>query len=506
MSITTKEMAKATLSNYIHLVIKIIASLVLVRIMFLGLPKESYGFWALLWSIFGYTVLLDFGLGVTIQKKAAVLMQRDEKDKISALFSTYLFVYTLIALLIIITSFLLAYYLDFLFIIENETKLQEYRLALLIFGIGNAIAFIPGFSLEILRGMHLLRIRNYINTFFVIANLIGLWLCIQSKQPLYVLAIVAAGIQILTNFSFLFAIKRYLPSLKISKKLIDLHDVRSSLQFSLSAYMVTFSNILIFRTDQIIVSAVAGVTFAGFYQIAARVSELFRQFATQFHESLGTKAAMLSQQREPTDISALLINSNKIIAAITTLLFIPSYLLIDRLLYLWLDLSDPDTILVAQILLISMYILVVFRSSMVQILLMNNLHIQLMKVGLFEAVFNILLSIYLVHQYGMLGVALGTLIPNVLIALFYNIPTSIYHSKIKLSTYIIHFLMPLLTAIVITFYVGEALRYLITPTTIFMLCLNGTLIIILFLLLYALLGFPKELKRFYQNNLKPKSP
>ena len=44
MTLDKKSMMSATLSNYIHLIIKIISSLVLVRIMFLGMEQESYGF------------------------------------------------------------------------------------------------------------------------------------------------------------------------------------------------------------------------------------------------------------------------------------------------------------------------------------------------------------------------------------------------------------------------------------------------------------------------------
>ena len=43
---------------------KILFSLALVRIMFLGISNEEYGFWALLWTIFGYSLLLDFGYPV----------------------------------------------------------------------------------------------------------------------------------------------------------------------------------------------------------------------------------------------------------------------------------------------------------------------------------------------------------------------------------------------------------------------------------------------------------
>ncbi|NOR57612.1 MAG: hypothetical protein GQ474_03720, partial [Sulfurimonas sp.] len=412
MSVDKKNMLSATASNYIHLVIKIIVSLILVRIMFLGMPQEAYGFWALLWSIFGYSVLLEFGLGVTIQKKSAEYMASDEMHYISSLFSTYFVVYFLISLIIASSALFLSANLELFFIISDTARLEEYSLTLLIFGLGSAAAFSLGFAVEILRGMHLLKIRNYINTLFVVLNALLLWQCILWEQPLYIFALVAVSVQFLNNLSFFIVLKRNVPDLKISLNLVDFNDVRSSMKFSLSAYMVMFSNIIIFRTDQIIISAIAGVSFAGVYQIASRVAELFRQFSTQFHESLGTKAAMLNASDDKKELSNLLIHSNKIISAIATLLFVPAFILIEPLLFLWLELSDKQTVDSAKILLISMYILVVFRSSMVQVLLMNGLHMQLMKVGLLEAFSNVTISIVLVQQYGMIGAAICTLIPN----------------------------------------------------------------------------------------------
>ncbi|WP_294965522.1 hypothetical protein [Sulfurimonas sp.] len=494
MSVDKKHMMSATLSNYIHLIIKILVSLVLVRIMFLGMPQESYGFWALLWSIFGYSVLLEFGLGVTIQKKSAEYMASNEMHYISALFSTYFVVYFLISLIIASSALFLSTNLELFFVIADTNKLDEYSLTLLIFGLGSAAAFSLGFSVEILRGMHLLKIRNYINTFFVVLNAFLLWQCIVWEQPLYIFALAAVSVQFLNNLSFFIVLKLKVADLKISLNLVNFNDVRSSMKFSLSAYMVMFSNIIIFRTDQIIISAIAGVSFAGVYQIASRVAELFRQFSTQFHESLGTKAAMLNAGDDKTELSNLLIHSNKIISAIATLLFVPAFILIEPLLFLWLELSDKQTVDSAKILLISMYILVVFRSSMVQVLLMNGLHMQLMKVGLIEAFSNIVLSIVLVREYGMIGAAIGTLIPNIVLALFYNIPVSLKYSCTCMKTYIKEYLIPLFISFASTLYIGYLLQDVITPDSILKLFANGMIIVLFFTLLYALLAFKKELR------------
>ena len=500
MTLDKKSMMSATLSNYIHLIIKIISSLVLVRIMFLGMEQESYGFWALLWSIFGYSVLLEFGLGTTIQKKSAEFMAADNLAGISSLFSTYFFVYIMISLVIVTSTVLISWNLESLFMIKETSKLEEYSRTLLIFGLGSAAAFSLGFSAEILKGLHKLKIRNYINTFFVLLNALLLWGCIVLDQPLYVLAFIAVCIQFLNNFTFLIILKLHIPNLKISSKLINLSDVRNSMQFSLSAYLVMFSNIIIFRTDQIVISAVAGVSYAGFYQIASRVAELLRQFATQFHESLSTKAAMLHCTNDKEELSTLLISSNKIVSAITSTIFIPLFILIEPLLYLWLDLKDEETVYTAQILLVSMYVLVVFRSSMVQVLLMNGLHVQLMKIGLLEASSNIILSIILVKEYGMIGAAIGTLIPNVLLALFYNIPQSLKYSSTSVTNYFKKYLLHLSIAFSFSFIVASYLKDIILPNSMMNIMLNGFSISILFASLYFILTLKKEFKLFTSLN------
>jgi O-antigen/teichoic acid export membrane protein len=492
MGINEKTMFSATLSNYIHLIIKIISSLILVRILFLGMNHETYGFWALLWSIYGYSVLLEFGLGITIQKKTAEYVASNKIKKISSLFSTYLLVYFIISLLIALSTIVISWNLGSFFVINNIDQLYEYSLALLVFGLGSSAAFILGFSVEILRGLYLLKIRNYINTFFIILNAILLWQCIVTDQPLYILALSAVSIQFLNNLAFLFVLKYNIPSLKISHRLVNLADVRNSMQFSLSAYLVMFSNIIIFRTDQIVISVVAGVSYTGLYQIASRVSELFRQFATQFHESIGIKAAMLHATKDKKELSQLMLHSNKIVSAIATFLFVPSFILIEPLLFLWLELQDIQTINSAKILLISMYILVTFRSSMVQILLMNGLHAQLMRIGLFEALSNVVLSIVLVKEYGMIGAALGTLIPNIFLALFYNIPQALKYSSTQLRVYLREYLLPILIALTVTFILATLLQDIIIPNSIVKLFLNGFSILVIFTSFYYLLTFRKK--------------
>ena len=65
---------KNSLSNYVRTMLRMFLGLIMFRMLYQGLDKEAFGFWSLLWSIFGYGILLDFGFGYTAQKRVAELV------------------------------------------------------------------------------------------------------------------------------------------------------------------------------------------------------------------------------------------------------------------------------------------------------------------------------------------------------------------------------------------------------------------------------------------------
>ena len=57
-----------SISNYVFLVFRLGLGVILFRLLYKSLSNEQFGFWALLWSVFGYGILLDLGFGFTAQK------------------------------------------------------------------------------------------------------------------------------------------------------------------------------------------------------------------------------------------------------------------------------------------------------------------------------------------------------------------------------------------------------------------------------------------------------
>jgi len=493
---------KSTASNYILLILKIITSLFLVRIIFLGISNEEYGFWALLWSIFGYSVLLDFGFGTAVQKATSEADETKNWDNFNKLVSTVFFSYVLLSLGILMLTIILSYNLESIFSFSSNELINNYKLVFLIFGIGTTFIFPFGFFKEILRGLKQIPLRNNIDIIFILLNFLVIFLCIHFFSSLLYMAIGTIVLQFMANIAMTWYVFKKIPSLKISLKYFQKEKVKEVMGFSFFAYIVMFSNLIIFKTDQIVISVFSSIALVGFYQIISRVSELFRQFSTQIHDIIGPLSAALFISKNQNSLSQILLQSNKIVAFIATALFVPSFFFIEELLYLWLNISNEQVGITAKVLLISMYVLVVFRSSSVQVLLMCNKHKTLTGIAVLESVLNLGLSIYLIQYYSILGVAIGTLIPNILLALMYNIPTACKFSSISIFHYFNEVILK-------NIFIGAAVYFILflicrqpNEISFILLILYGLLSLFLFCFIYYLLCLSKQQKLKTQNLIK----
>src|SRR5438477_11396976 len=84
-------------TNYANTIVRIGSGLLLFRMLFQHLSHEQFGYYALLWSLFGYAILLDFGLGVAVQKTVARAAATGESETLNRLVSTVVWSFAAIA-------------------------------------------------------------------------------------------------------------------------------------------------------------------------------------------------------------------------------------------------------------------------------------------------------------------------------------------------------------------------------------------------------------------------
>lgn len=508
-----------TLSNYGKMIVGIFITIFLTRILFLGLSREEYGFWALLWSIFGYSLLLDFGFGTSIQKYTSECNVSKDWDRYNRIVSTVFFNYAAFAILIAVFAVTLSFNLHRIFDF-SEQNTEYFQKVLVIFGLGSALAFPFGFFTEVLRGLQKMHTRNIIQTTFIVLNFIGMALMIRFKMNLTGMAVVAMGTNISSSLTMMYVVRRLIPEFRIRLRHYDKSLLRAVMGFSLYAYLITFTNLIILKTDQLVISIFGSVAMVAVYQVSVKLADTFQRFSAQFLDNVGPVSATLFAAGNKSKMAEILLQSNRLMGIISTLLVIPLLVYVRPLLNIWLNLSDAAGAICAVILLVSMYILLFFRSSSVYVLLMANEQKILARIAVIEAVANLGLSLILIHHMpallakmnvyikdsAIIGVALGTLIPNLILAFSFNVPKACRFARISKWEYYRMVVFRTLMIGGLSALFAVSLVLISYPQRLLTVLLYAAVTSVVYLILTYLLGLEKwekqQLDSFIQHRLK----
>jgi O-antigen/teichoic acid export membrane protein len=211
-------------------------------------------------------------------------------------------------------------------------------------------------------------------------------------------------------------------------------------------------------------------------------------FSTQFNDNLGPVASILHTSGKKDELASMQLYTSRIIGFIATFMLVPLVAYIGPLLEVWLELTQPASRICSVILLISTYFLVLFRSGSVQILLMCDREKELTAVALLECFLNLVISIILVKQLGIVGVALGTLIPNIVLGCVYNIPVACKFAKVGLWEFFSFSIIRTLAAGAIAAVFAYWLSYLYYPDNLLMLMVYAAAAGGVYLVLFYLIG------------------
>lgn len=427
-----------TLSSYLRVIIRLLTGLVLFRLLYAGLDKEEFGCWSLLWSLFGYGVLLDFGFGFTAQKTVAEQTAQGDYDRLSRLSATIF--WTFVALAALAGTVLLVLREPFLAAVQTpDGRMDEFKLAGGIFFAGLAISFPLGLFAEMLRGLQRIDLANYCQTAGVLINFGGILLGLQLGWPFAALVGIGVATVVLPGLVSAWLVFRLIPKLSISPRLFDWRELRPQLGFSMSAYLITFSNLIMARSDQLVIGLVIGVAGVTIYQAAYKVAEMFSLFTVQLQDALSPAAASLRASNRLDEIRELLVRSSRLTFLVTTPLYALCVVYLEELIRLLTGLETVDETIQAAgyILLLATYSSQLTNSCGKRILMMCGHEKKLLVLSLADAGANLLLSLILAYWLGITGVAIGTLLPTVIVGWCWVLPLTLRYLKIGFREFVV---------------------------------------------------------------------
>lgn len=429
-------------SGYVGVATRMLLGLVLFRTMFQQFSHSQFGFWALLWSLFGYGILLDFGFGFTAQRAVAQKTATGDISGLSKLLATILWTYVgMGALILVLFLSIRLPFLSHMGVLPADYA--EFGQAYVVFFIGLAVLFPLGLFPEILRGLQRSDIANWVGIGSTVLNFGFLFWGLQAHWCLALLMGVSITTTALPNIVAAIFALRHLPGISFSPRLFEWRSVRAQLGFSVIAYLITFSNMLMSKSDQLVISLTLGVAMVTIYQAGYKLADMLGAFSYQLLQMISPAAAALHAQGDESGLRMLLQRTSRL----TFLLVTPAYLLcavyLSPLICLVTGITNPtgDIWWIGQALLLAVYSSTISSHSSKGVLIMSGEEKRMLVMSLTEAAANVVLSIILVYQIGVLGVAIGTMIPTILVGWLWVLPFTLKRLGLSFKSYLMYHLL-----------------------------------------------------------------
>jgi O-antigen/teichoic acid export membrane protein len=419
-----------TASSYINLAARLLCGLVIFRFLYSHWDGQEFGFWSFMWSMFGYAIVLDFGLGYTVERAVA---RQSEKNKayLSSLIATVFWTFVGLGAMLFGLSFL---FQDFIFkaIDVPPEYAAEFSRAYMYFFAGLAVLLPAGIFPPMLDGIQRVDLGNWVRASNTLVHFgFTVYAITHSWQFSNIMLLSMIGSAAPCIIGGMVAFKK-ISGLSLNPRLFSLKAVREQLSFSLTAYFIAFSNILLTQTDRIIIGVMLTLPQVTLYQGGYKIGEMLLMFATQVSIVVAPAAANLAEHGTPADQKELLMKSSRLTFIMVTPFFVLALFYLDPLIRLLTDLDavPVSTFWVGVFLLVSIYLNHIFTSSTRAVFMMSGREKTMLRISVFHAGLNMALSIFLAGKFGIVGVAGATLISSVVVSGFIVLPiTSRYISE-----------------------------------------------------------------------------
>ncbi|MGB2713832.1 MAG: oligosaccharide flippase family protein [Vicinamibacterales bacterium] len=403
-------------SNWILTIVAAGATYALTPFIIHALGREGYGVWTLITALTGYISLLALGVPMAcVRYLAQHIAERDVRQINSAIGSCaglYLMMSAAAVVLgTLLTGLFLAAY-------DIPAGLQrDAWVALLIMVVQSAAAFIGFLPEGIMFAHHDFVMRNLVRISGVLLRLSLTIALLMLEASLIVLALVQMVCLAFDVVVSWLLIRRRYTNIRIHLSDFDWAMVRRIFSFSIYALLLNAGVRLTFETDALVIGAALGVGLIPFYTVANSLVVYLMDLVIAIAAVVAPMATKLGTEGNWDELREIFLKWSKVALSVSMMAGLFLIVLGPRFIAWWIDPSfERPSGQVLQIIMASSLLFLPVRGVALPILMGLGNPRTPTFVFLATGLMNLGLSFALARPLGLVGVALGTAIPNVLFA------------------------------------------------------------------------------------------
>lgn len=400
-------------TNYASMAVAMLVGVILTPVMVRGLGDADYGLWVAVFALTGYFGLFDRGIRPSLVRYVSHYKARGDTQALSKTLSTALTLYSAAGLLTAIATLVVASQFHVWFKLDPE-HVAVSRMVVLLSGASLAIGFPLGVFGATLSGLQRYDIANTIGM-GVTALRLGLFIVVlRLGGGLVELAGCALGLNLLGHTMSFIQVRRHLPGVAIRPWTFDREYLARIGSYSGIAFVGAFSSLLAFQTDALVITAFLGAAWVTPFALAATLVNHARSLVHGATWVLSPTASELDTRGEKEKLENMIIQGSRYAVLISWPVLIAFLIFGDNLLTTWVGPRFASSAGILAILAVPVLVALP-QSAASSVLYGVGRHRGVVALSLLNAVTNVLLSIWWVGPYGIVGVAWGTAVPLFLI-------------------------------------------------------------------------------------------
>ncbi|HNV03023.1 MAG TPA: oligosaccharide flippase family protein [Vicinamibacterales bacterium] len=406
-----RTLTRNTAWNYTGFAVNLLTNLLLFPYVVREIGDSAAGIWLLLGSVTGYMGLLELGLVPALSQSVAVCRARGDTAGLNRSASTAI---TLLTLLAAIPLMLVAAVPWMVEALRVPPALTGQARAVFAIAIAGFAARMPLAAFQaVLLGTQRQDRTNQLWILIVLAKFVLAVLLLWLGFRLVAIVTMEALVHLAAGLLQYRWIRQEVPGLAVRVGALDRPEARALVGFGSSLLVGSLCSLLIEQSDKIVISAFLPISMVTYYAAAWKLYAFAYTLPTTLVQAVAPLAGDLHGRGDREKLRQLYLRMTKYTVAVAWPLVLSLGFCGALVLDVWMGPEFARHAAILQVLLVAFAVTSHNHVGYSVLLGMRRIAPIIWWYKVPQALLNVALSVWLVTELGILGVALGTMIPAV---------------------------------------------------------------------------------------------
>jgi O-antigen/teichoic acid export membrane protein len=458
--------ARNVSTRYLAIIAETVIGLVMLPFNLTHLGTAEYGLWVLLGSITVHFSVLDLGYAGALVKFMAQYRAHRNARALNEIASTLFFVFSAIGLVAYSVAVVVAFNLGHIFKLTPE-QAEVGKWILLIIAVHISLNFPFSVFGGVISGFQRYDANNMVAIVSSIAVAVVNAAVLLAGRGLIALVAATTCVRVIAYFVYRTNAYRIFPELQIRWSLFRRSRLSEVTGFSIYSSIIDWANKLNYQLDELVIGALMGSSAVAVWAPAERIITGTQRLTNQLNGVLFPVIVDSDASQQKVRLQQILLQGTRLSLVMVVPISAALILLADPLIHAWLGPKKAPAMAgcvpIIQILSVAVAIRV-GNATGNTVLKGAGEHRMLAFVNLATGVANLAMSVLLLPRFGLVGVAVGTLVPIAFTAAFILYPASCRRVGLPLGHAITHSVLPAVWPAFVVGLVLAATRHISSGT------------------------------------------